>query len=374
MGKKKLCLLIPSLQAGGMERVMSELADYFCQKNDLQVHLILYGREPELFYNVPDNILIHRPELRFNDRFRQISAFRRLLFLRRTLTLISPDAILSFGEYWNSFVLLSLTGLSYRVFISDRCSPAMEFSTFHKFLRRILYRRAEGVIAQTEKAKILYSSQFRNDNICVIGNPIRKIADKNSSEQRENIILTVGRLIKSKHHDKMIEIFARISNPTWKLIIVGEDALKQKNMIRLKELIQRLNMNDRIFLAGNQANVDNYYLNSKIFAFASSSEGFPNVIGEAMSARLPVIAFNCVAGPEDLIQNGQNGFLVPLFNYEEFGSRLKQLMEDEDLCSRLGTNGRETIQDYSLNTIGSKFYDFIFEKQTIKKDTGLNQI
>lgn len=361
MGKKKLCLVIPSLQPGGMERAMSELAGYFCQRYDLQIHLILYGREPEIFYKIPENIFIHKPKSVFNNKFRQFSTLGRCLFLRRTIIRINPDSILSFGEYWNSFVLLSLLGLSYPVFISDRCSPTMTFGIFHRILRWILYSRAKGVIAQTEKAKTLYSSQFRNNNICVIGNPIRNIENHNSKYSKENIVLTVGRLIKTKHHDKMIEIFARISKPGWKLIIVGEDALKQKNMSRLGELIRNLKMNESIFLEGNRLNIDDYYLKSKIFAFTSSSEGFPNVIGEAMSASLPVVAFNCIAGPEELVLNGGTGFLVTLYDYDEFKSKLTLLMEDEDLRYRMGSYGRDAIQEFSISKIGSKFYDFIFK-------------
>lgn len=357
---KSLCLVIPSLQPGGMERVMSELAGYFCQRNELQVNLILYGREPEIFYKVPENILIYRPKSRFNNKFRKISAIGRLLFLRRVLNSINPDAVLSFGEYWNSFVLLALLGLPYPVFVSDRCSPAIKLGTIHRLFRRFLYQRATGVIAQTKKARMLYSSQFRNDNICVIGNPIRRIVSHDSPQYKASIVLTVGRLIKTKHHDILIEIFARIASPDWKLIIVGEDALKQKNMVRLKKLIQDLSMNERIILAGNQVDVDKYFLESRVFAFSSSSEGFPNVIGEAMSAGLPVVAFNCIAGPEDLIQNGSNGFLVSLFDFDEFESRLKQLMNDEDLRGRMGAKGRETIQEFSIEKIGAKYYSFVF--------------
>jgi GalNAc-alpha-(1->4)-GalNAc-alpha-(1->3)-diNAcBac-PP-undecaprenol alpha-1,4-N-acetyl-D-galactosaminyltransferase len=358
---RKICLVIPSLQPGGMERVMSELAGYFYQRMDLQVHLILYGKEPEAFYKVPPAITIHRPVSDFNDKFRQVASLKRLFFLRRTIIGISPDAVLSFGEYWNSFVLLAMVGLPYPVFISDRCSPVMTFGNFHRVLRRVLYRQAKGVIAQTEKAKELYLSQFRNENVCVIGNPIRRIADHGLTYSRENIVLTIGRLIKTKHHDKMIEIFAHISSPDWKLIIVGEDALKQNNMDHLKDLIKDLKMDDRIILAGNQPNVEDYYLKSKIFAFTSSSEGFPNVIGEAMSAGLPVVAFNCVAGPEELIINGRTGYLVPLFDYEEFEARLRLLMEDENLRTRLGSGGIEKIREFSIEKIGAKLYDFIFE-------------
>lgn len=358
---KRLCLVIPSLQAGGMERVMSELAGYFCMRNNLKVSLVLYGREPDLFYKVPDNILVYRPALAFNNKYRRISAFYRLIFLRHSISQINPDAVLSFGEYWNSFVLLALYGLHCPVYISDRCSPEKEFSVLHRILRRILYPRAKGIIAQTEKARTLFLKQFgNNNNIRVIGNPIRILDDQSFLKAKENIVLTVGRIIKSKHHDKLIEVFSEIQAPGWKLVIVGDDALNQSNKAKLKELINRLGMEGKIILAGTQSNVDEYYLKSKIFAFTSSSEGFPNVIGEAMSAALPVISFACVAGPDEIIQDEKSGLLVPVFNFNLFRTKLKLLIENEILRINLGQQAREQIQNYSLDKIGKEYYDFIF--------------
>jgi glycosyltransferase involved in cell wall biosynthesis len=118
-------------------------------------------------------------------------------------------------------------------------------------------------------------------------------------------------------------------------------------------------MNERIILAGNQLYVDSYYLKSKIFAFTSSSEGFPNVIGEAMSAGLPVVAFDCVAGPNELIHNEINGLLVPVLDFELFRTKLKQLIENKDLRDKLGMQARESIHNNSINIIGDKYLDFI---------------
>ena len=171
MGRKILCLIIPSLQAGGMERVMSELAGYFCRKPEIEVHLVLYGKSTDIFYNVPDSLIIHKPKTNFNDRFRQAYTLGRLFYLRQTIKKINPDSILSFGEYWNSFVLLSMSGLHYPIYISDRCSPEKEFSVLHSLLRKWLYPKAQGIIAQTEKAKLEYNSKFKHNNYSVIGNP-----------------------------------------------------------------------------------------------------------------------------------------------------------------------------------------------------------
>ncbi len=358
--EKVICLVVHSLQAGGMERVMAELAGYFSTRHEVSVHVILYGINREIFYPLPASATVHKPSFLFNTKHRKLSSFKTLLYLRRKIKVLKPDAILSFGEYWNNFVLLATRGLPYPVYVSDRSQPDKSLGKLQDKLRQILYPSAKGVIAQSEMAKSIYQKYYRHSNISVIGNPIRDIQALNGNPERENIILMVGRLIATKHQDKLIELFSKIDIPGWKLVIVGYDHLKQSHFARLQGLIEQLNISDRVTLAGKQYDVDAYYLKSKIFAFTSSSEGFPNVIGEAMSAGLPVVAFDCVAGPSELITDDKNGYLVPLFDYALFREKLELLMKDEKKRKQMGEAARKDIQNFSVEVIGKKFETFLF--------------
>jgi len=355
--KKRVCLTLPTLQPGGMERVMSELACYFSRRADTEVHLILYGSKATIFYELDDNVIVHIPDTRFNTSARLMATAGRLLYLRKKVKEINPDAILSFGEYWNNFVLLALLGLKTPQFVSDRCSPEKNFAFPHQWMRRVFYSRAKGVIAQTETAKQLYKKQFRNRNVKVIGNPIPEFSE--GVVGRELIVLTVGRLISTKNHDKLIESFCKINKPGWKLVIVGGDAKNHDNMKRLRSLVMKLGAEDRVILAGTQASMEPYYRKSSIFAFTSTSEGFPNVIGEAMVAGLPSVAFDCVAGPSEMIDHEENGYLIPVEDYNTFMEKLELLMSDKSLRERMGAAARNSMSKFSLENIGEKYHHFI---------------
>lgn len=361
MAKTKIVFVIPSLGSGGMERVMSELVTYFFKKEGVECYLILYGKTREIFYDIPKNTGVYKPNFEFNDRNRSWMTLKTMVFLRKTIKRINPDVVLSFGEVWNNLVLLSLRGLKYPVFISDRCTPEKKFSTFHNYLRKWLYPKAKGIIAQTEKAKQLYKTQFKNKNVQVIGNPIRSIV-KNEPIDREKIVISIGRLIDTKHFDRLIQIFKNADSPIWKLIIIGGDAIKQKNRDKLQKMINAEGLQKRVLLEGTQSNVDEYLLRASIFAFTSSSEGFPNVIGEAMSAGLPVIAYDCVAGPAEMIQDGKNGYLIPLFEDELFREKLVYLMSHSEERTSMGLYAKESIQKYSIDIIGQRYYDLMFKK------------
>lgn len=361
--QKRICLVIPSLQSGGMERVMSELATYFSYKNEFEVHLVLYGLSREIFYSIPDNIIIHKPPFEFDNSKRTWNTLKTLLFLRQKIKGIHPDTVISFGELWNNFVLLATLGLKYPVFVSDRCQPDKSLGKLHDRLRNWLYPKATGVICQTEIAKSIYGKMFYHQNLVVIGNPIREI-EINTPVKKENIVLSVGRLINSKHHDELIRIFSEIEVRDWKLVIVGDDALKQKNKGKLEALIVKLGVQNCVELAGKRLDVENFYNKAKIFAFTSSSEGFPNVIGEAMSAALPVVAYNCIAGPSDLIDHEKTGFLIELHDNSSFKEALEKLMKDETLRDRYGQQGKLKIQKFSVQHIAHKFEKTILNART----------
>ncbi len=350
LSHKRICLVIPSLNPGGMERVMSELANYFCKDQNIEVHLLLYGRKHEVFFTLNKKIIIHKPNFTFKNRLRLLYTIKTILFLRNQIKNIDAFAYLSFGERWNNLVLLSSMGLKKKIIVSDRVAPGKKYKFPYMILRKWLYPKANKIIVQTSKAKEIVAKQLNASNIIVIGNPIRKFPHENPL-LKENVVLSVGRLITTKHHDDLIRIFVNIKKSGWKLVIVGDDAQKQNNKNKLKELIKSLDAEDIVELVGFTKNVDYQYQKSKIFAFTSSSEGFPNVIGEALSAGLPVVAYNCVAGPSDLIKNGENGYLIEQFNQTIFSQQLFNLMENEELRIKLSNNACNSIQHFNSETI-----------------------
>lgn len=355
--KKKIAFCIPSLAYGGMERVMSLLLNKFSE-NENELHLVLFGRKREINYEIPVSVIIHRPSFSYESSGRFTFSLKSLLFIRSTIKSIKPDTILSFGEYWNNLVLLAVYKLKYPVYISDRSQPNKNLGTIQNMLRNCLYPTAAGYIAQTVKAKEIAVKNNWNSNIAVIGNPINQVT-KRSSDRRENIIITVGRLIPSKHIDELIEIFRTIDDPTWKLIIVGGNAKSLNLLEQYRKLVQKLGLEKQIKFSGNTSDVTSYYKKAKIFAFTSSSEGFPNAVGEALSYGLAVIAYDCTAGPADLITDELNGFLIEERNDKLYIDKLRCLMIDESLRERMGAQAIDKIKSFDADVISGKFFKFI---------------
>lgn len=342
---------------------MSLLANNFVERENTEVHLVLIGIKRRISYTLHDSVIVHRPAFTFNNSRRIFDTLRTMWFIRSEIKKIDPDTILSFGEMWNNMVLLSLIGLKYPVYISDRSQPNKNLGKLHNYLRNKLYPNAAGFIAQTNKSREICLKNGWNRNVKVIGNPIRNVK-RDTALDKENIVLTVGRLIRTKHIDQLIEIFSEIDTPGWRLVIVGGDAKKLNLTDELQKKIDELNMGDRISLVGKKNDVDSFYNRSKIFAFTSSSEGFPNVIGEALSAGLPVVAYDCIAGPADMINDGENGYLIPLFDKEHFRNKLLQLMENEDFRKSFSSKSNIKIREFREEEIAEDFYQFILGIKT----------
>lgn len=342
-----------------MERVMSILLNSFSKKK-IELHLVLYGKNREIKYDIPQNVIVHRPFFNYYETNRFIFTLKTIRYIRKEIKKIKPNSILSFGEYWNNLVLMSLFRLKYPIYISDRSQPNKNLGSLQNKLRDFLYPKASGYIAQTTEAFEIANKNKWNSNAIVIGNPIMQVED-NSGLEKQNIILTVGRLIPTKHIDELIELFRLTEADDWNLVIVGGDSKKMNLLSDYNDLIKKLGMQNRVSLEGAQTNVVDYYSKAKIFAFTSSSEGFPNVIGEAMAHGLPVISYNCTAGPSDLIVDGETGFLIEERDQMEYVAKLKKMIIDSDLRNYQGKQGKIKIKDFEASLISEKYYDFMFK-------------
>lgn len=253
INKKQICCLIPSLSIGGMERVMSELINYFSGLPDVEVHLFLYGNgyTPNISFQIDENVIIHKPNFIFDKDARLLSTLKTMKWLRKQIYNNRYFYFLSFGEIWNNLVLLSSLGIKKNIYVSDRCSPLESFGFVQNKLRRILYPHTKGIVAQTNKAKNIYLKELKNANIVVIPNPIRRIQDTQNIV-KENWVITIGRLIPTKNHLWLIELFSDINNPDWKLIIVGGDELNIRMFSILENKINELNLNNRVVLLGKR--------------------------------------------------------------------------------------------------------------------------
>lgn len=353
---KKIVLINYTLNFGGAERFISGLAN-FLSEYGYNVSIILLDKSSAR-YNINNSIEVFYPGfIRPSKRTVKIIYFFRLfIYLRKKVKSINPETVVNTA--FPTFVLAAI-GKMKPTIISIRCNPAntamIEGLNMPLPFRNLFYKRAKSIIAQTDYAARILKKQFGHENICIIPNFLSTL--KYDDLRREKQILFVGRLVKSKGVDFLINAFSFINNKEWKLVIVGDGPERES----LENLAANFDCNTRINFAGIQSDINFFYQSSEIFAFPSFTEGFPNALLEAMAAPLACISFNCKAGPGDIIENGVNGILVETGNFTDFSAKLNDLMSNHDKREAYKKEAIKVRSKFHINKIGARYVNLILE-------------
>jgi len=350
----KIAIISPSLKMGGIERALTVLANYFSSLGHEVVFISCQEHEP--FYTLDASVEFY--EFKYNRKpgvLNKVLFYYHLLsFLRKIVTAIKPDCVLSFGDVFNPLVLLALYNKQVPVFISDRTSPDFPFNPVVKFGKRWLYPKAKGFVAQTQRAADYNKVKFDDKlNIKIIPNALKAVT-LYPEMLREKQIVYVGRLSKEKGVARLIEAFSKIEDKSWKLVLAGDGP--ETNYLRVK--VDELNLNDAVQFLGKVSAVDELLAQSSIFVLPSFLEGFPNALCEAMSAGLPSVCFDCIPH-EALIENGINGFVVKDGDLNALAEVINRLTSDHNYRNEIGSNASKINIKLGLDQIGQEYLKFI---------------
>ncbi len=257
------------------KRYIVELANFWSLEGH-QVHVVVL-RAGESFYKINKEIDVIKLGLSNDGEIKKISSgFRTFFKLRKTIKQIKPDFVLSILSSTNILTILATRYLGVKVFVEDVMSPLRPRSKLEKQCRKLLYKRATGVIALTNFANDIIKKETGQDNIVTIPNPVKKMPIV--ANKREKIIINVGRLNSTKGQKYFIEACVRIKDPDWKFIILDEGELR----FELEQQIDNLNITNYIKLLGAVKNIDEWLTKASIFAFPSIFECFPIALLEGM--------------------------------------------------------------------------------------------
>jgi len=346
--------VISSLSAGGAERVMSVMANYWAKKGWTVTLITLADIEDDFYELHPAvqrialNVLAESP----NPIIALRNNFRRIFALRRAISVSNPNVVISFIERTNILVLVATRGLGIPIVISERTSP--KYHTIGRLwekLRRLSYPWANMIVAQTKAVANWLTPIAKAAPITVIYNPISQIDTHYFLEYKydSKTIVAMGRLSYQKGFDLLITAFSNLSkyHPDWKLVIYGEG--EQRKV--LEKQVIKLNLESKVLLPGRVKNSYKYLQHADLFVLSSRYEGFPNVLLEAMNCGLPVISFDCPSGPREIIRDGVDGVLVPAENVDALSHAMQELMEDQIKRTRIATKALEVQERFDIGNI-----------------------
>ena len=348
-----ICIVGPCLKMGGMERASANLANSLQALGAATQYVAVF--QHERFFTLHPDIVFREPQ-GFNCH--SLSFLKTIRYLRHTIRELKPQSVLAFNKFYAALTLLATMGLGIPVFISERSSPLFQWGKKLDFFHALVYRLREprGIMAQTQIAAS-YQQQYYGKSIPikVIPNAVRPIV-RFPEIKREKTVLAVGRFNDHlKGFDRLIEAFAMISAPEWRLVFAGGD----ENGAELKSLASKCNISDRVDYLGRIRDLDPVYAAASIFVIPSRSEGFPNALCEAMAAGLPCIAFDFIAGPRDLIQHDRNGILVSDGDILGLAQAIESLIVNPEKRRQLGKEAENIAERLKGEDIAQETLKFI---------------
>lgn len=371
---KRITIHVPTLRGGGAERVCVLVANEFARRGH-DVTLFVWDASGPNAELVSSRVKILDLGLRAKGenfgKLTTLRAFFRSIAIYRQL---KPDAVFSALEFANVLtafaLMLMLGGNRTEFFPSFHAAGSLKAdglgSRIAPLLSRIVARRSKTAIAVSAGiASDLQARGFPSDRTTIIGNPIQALTlrqtgkadwqDRLSQMGDGPVIITLGRLVEVKDHRTLIAAFAKLDRTIGlRLVIFGEGPLRHA----LEEQAHMLGVQDRILFAGYVNDPAACYAVADLFVLSSRSEGFGNVLVEAMGAGVPVVSTDAPHGPREILADGDYGPLVPVGDVDALAAAMQSTLDDPPDMAML----QARAADFSEQAIGDR-YEALLERR-----------
>lgn len=373
---KNVLLFTLRLSGGGAEKTVRRLAEYI-NGHDCGYHatVCVIFDDPDYNDEVEDLVVIGAKSKPTDNKIvRGINVVRQIRELKQIKKARNIDVCISYLPGADRINLLSDNGELKIVSVRVKESY-FTHDIFRKSEITRSYRKADRIVAVSEYVRrdVIDFFGADEDKTETIHNAIESgtVQTPDTVDQRvtefmegHRVIINVGRLDGQKGQEHLIRAFSRVHGtyPDTVLVILGEGDLRQY----LQELIDSLNCNDCILLAGSVLNPMYYMSRSDIFVLSSDVEGMPNVILEAMRAHLPCISTECgsreimapdtdvLACTED-IDFAEYGILIPTGNDCIMEKAILKLLEDDEMRTEYIDRSDTCLQSYAPDIIYSQW-------------------
>jgi glycosyltransferase involved in cell wall biosynthesis len=334
---------------GGAERVLCTICSELAKRGH-EVSIVTFdqpGGKP--FYELDNRVKLI--DLAIGNTARPASIFetvKRMKAFRHIATTEQTDVAVGFMHSIFIPMAFALAGTGISTLGSEHIVPEhYRTRRLQFFLLVIAARLMKKITVLSEAIRSSYPASVKAKMV-VMHNPIEKPimqTDKVLSKSNRTL-LNVGRLDKQKDHATLIQAFSKIAPdfPNWQLKIVGDGPLRKV----LEELIEALDLQDRVALPGVTEAIDTEYASADIFVISSTYEAFGLATAEAMSHGLPTVGFADCSGTNELIENNVSGVLVEPKDgrIEDLAVALSDLIKNSALQENLGKAGQEQIKRY----------------------------
>ncbi|MEW6277001.1 MAG: glycosyltransferase [Candidatus Eremiobacterota bacterium] len=386
--RRRVLLLLPSLQGGGAERMALHLLNHADPAHfDVRIGLLRMAgpylssvdvrrldvaplRSEWLNFDLgnPANYGLWRVPAYI------LAPFNAFWLMRR----FRPHVIVSFTKGMNLCTWLAVSlygrkkvrwiareGNNALAVIRDELMGRPAMAAAITTLVKRCYRSADRLLsichemgAELTRQLHLDPSRVRTVHNCVDLEQVRSGATLPPDGLPPRYFVSIGRLTRQKGLDVLVRAFSRSECAlTHKLLLLGEGE-EERN---LRRLAATLGADKSTIFCGFRDNPWAYLARADALVLASRWEGFASIVVEALAAGTPVVATSCDFGPKEILQNGRYGIVVPVDDVEALREALDRVARDEALRRRLSELGKVRARDFDARTIVTRYEDLFCE-------------
>lgn len=365
----RICFFLGGFyQNGGIGRVTSILANQLAEESDVDVFALCY------FNSHKPNI--YRLQATINEEFflDNYQSMTKLLLtggerkLRRYLVDNKVDVLIACGALFFPISVRACKGIRTKCICWEHSNP--EGNSDHKgqnFARKYGIKRSDLNIVLTKRALRIYKEKYMATNTVQIYNPIDSDIFRHAKgfNIESKKIISVGRLTYQKNFKVAVKIAANVlpKYPDWEWDVFGQGEEFEELVFLTKEL----GIEKQMHFRGQVSNLYDRYSDYAVMVMTSRYEGFPMTLLEGMGNGLPLISFDIPTGPDEIIDNGENGFLLSPADIEGMTDRLIKVIESQDLRKKLSKGSSTKAERFVEEGITKEWIDIFTEisgKQT----------
>lgn len=340
---------------GGAERQIIMLSNELAIRGH-NVYLVVLGAN-KAPYMINPNVILY--DLTYVEQGK-MKILKRYMAFRSIVKKIQPDVTINFNLQSAYFGLFIGKNWSGKILYSERGDPYdKEYSGLLGVVRDMAVKYIDAFVFQSEGAKNFFKLHKGQKSI-IIQNPVCIPPNKYIiPNKRDKRIVSVGRYHRQKNQILLIKSFAEIASefPEYTLEIYGDGDMKKE----LNEKISELRLCNRIFLLPPRNDLFDHIRIASLFVLSSDFEGMPNSLMEAMALGLPSISTDCrPGGARALIQNGENGIIVPRNNISALSNAMRYMLNHKDIAEKMAKKAMNITYSHSSEMTYRRWEEFLY--------------
>jgi glycosyltransferase involved in cell wall biosynthesis len=370
----RIMFVTPRFSDGGGERIWLSLLQHL-DRSRFRPSLAFFEHVDSHFLKeIPCDV----PTYDLRQRHRFILEWPRLAIrLAKTIRRENPDVVISLLHTWGAVLHLArfLSRRHFAIIVNEHIHvsgslrslktkrPLM--SHLSSRLHRYCYRNADMVVpvARDVADDLTANHGARAERVRTIYNGIdldgihrmaKEKVDHPWFDGRLPVVIGIGRLTEQKGFDLLIKAFGDMRRGlNVRLVILGEGEMRTD----LERLLTGLGLEEQVALMGRQTNPYKYLARSSLFVLSSVGEALPTVLLEAMALGIPIVSTRCPSGPEELLECGRCGVLVPVGDRSALAAAMARVLQDQWLRAALAERGRAKADGFRLLTMVRAYED-----------------